>query len=78
MRRNFIAKFKSIFLPTKSLSLSIEPHDWKSAISEAEKIVGYSTSLLSLRCLLSDEISNVATQTKKLVGTSHPILNTAR
>ena len=52
--------------------------DWNRAVSEAEKIVGYSTSFLSLRCLLSDELSNVAVQMRKLVGTSHPLLKTAR
>ncbi|MBN3311089.1 DLP1 synthase, partial [Amia calva] len=33
---------------------------------------------MSLRCLLSDELSNVAMQVRKLVGTKHPLLNTAR
>jgi len=52
--------------------------DWNRAVSEAEKIVGYSTSFLSLRCLLSDELSNVAMHMRKLVGTGHPLLKTAR
>lgn len=52
--------------------------DWKSTVSEAEKVVGYSTSYLNLRCLLSDEISNVALQVRKLVGTQHPLLQTAK
>lgn len=52
--------------------------DWKKAVSDAEKIVGYNTSFLSLRCLLSDELSNVAQQMRKLVGTKHPLLKTAR
>jgi len=52
--------------------------EWNRAVSEAEKIVGYSTSFLSLRCLLSDELSNVAMQMRKLVGTGHPLLKTAR
>ncbi|KAH3736348.1 all trans-polyprenyl-diphosphate synthase PDSS2-like [Dreissena polymorpha] len=52
--------------------------DWKKAVSEAEKIVGYPTSFMSLRCLLSDELANVALQVRKLVGTKHPLLKTAR
>jgi decaprenyl-diphosphate synthase subunit 2 len=52
--------------------------EWNKAVSDAEKIVGYSTSFLSLRCLLSDELSNVAMQMRKLVGTGHPLLKTAR
>lgn len=53
-------------------------NDWKQAVSEAEKIVGYPTSFMSLRCLLSDELANVAVQIRKLVGTKHPILKTAK
>ncbi|KAM8954475.1 all trans-polyprenyl-diphosphate synthase PDSS2 [Pelodytes ibericus] len=51
---------------------------WSKVVSDAEKIVGYPTSFMSLRCLLSDELSNVAMQVRKLVGTKHPLLNTAR
>ncbi|ETE64683.1 Decaprenyl-diphosphate synthase subunit 2, partial [Ophiophagus hannah] len=51
---------------------------WSKVVSEAEKIVGYPTSFMSLRCLLSDELSNIAMQMRKLVGTNHPLLNTAR
>jgi len=52
--------------------------DWSKAVSDAEKIVGYPTSFMSLRCLLSDELANVAVQVRKLVGTKHPLLKTAR
>ncbi|XP_075780077.1 all trans-polyprenyl-diphosphate synthase PDSS2 isoform X2 [Pelodiscus sinensis] len=51
---------------------------WSKVVSEAEKIVGYPTSFMSLRCLLSDELSNIAMQVRKLIGTKHPLLNTAR
>lgn len=51
---------------------------WSQVVSEAEKIVGYPTSFMSLRCLLSDELSNIAMQVRKLVGTKHPLLDTAR
>ncbi|XP_028853014.1 all trans-polyprenyl-diphosphate synthase PDSS2 [Denticeps clupeoides] len=64
----------------RSLSLfsSPSPSNWSKVVSDAEKIVGYPTSFMSLRCLLSDELSNVAMQVRKLVGTKHPLLNTAR
>lgn len=35
-------------------------NEWNRAVSEAQKIVGYETSFLSLRYLLSDEITNLA------------------
>ncbi|CAH0556612.1 unnamed protein product [Brassicogethes aeneus] len=52
--------------------------DWNKAVTEAEKIVGYPTSFLSLRWLLSDEIANVALHLRKLVGSNHPLLKTAK
>ncbi|XP_033090646.1 decaprenyl-diphosphate synthase subunit 2 isoform X1 [Trachypithecus francoisi] len=57
---------------------SKSPAHWNQVVSEAEKIVGYPTSFMSLRCLLSDELSNIAMQVQKLVGTQHPLLTTAR
>lgn len=57
---------------------SRSPAHWNQVVSEAEKIVGYPTSFMSLRCLLSDELSNIAMQVRKLVGTRHPLLTTAR
>nr|XP_054753307.1 all trans-polyprenyl-diphosphate synthase PDSS2-like [Lytechinus pictus] len=57
---------------------SSQPTEWAKAISEAEKVVGYSTSFMSLRCLLSDELANVALHMRKLVGSKHPLLKTAK
>ncbi|CAG9858478.1 unnamed protein product [Phyllotreta striolata] len=48
------------------------------AVNEAEKVIGYSTSFLSLRWLLNDEVANIAFNLKKLIGTKHPLINTAR
>ncbi|XP_012679694.1 decaprenyl-diphosphate synthase subunit 2 [Clupea harengus] len=61
-----------------SLFSNTSPSSWTKVVSDAEKIVGYPTSFMSLRCLLSDELSNVAMHVRKLVGTKHPLLNTAR
>uniref|UniRef100_A0A2P2I9V7 Decaprenyl-diphosphate synthase subunit 2-like n=1 Tax=Hirondellea gigas TaxID=1518452 RepID=A0A2P2I9V7_9CRUS len=52
--------------------------DWQQAVSTAEKLVGYPTSYLTLRSLLSDEMSNVATHLRKLMATSHPLMDTAK
>lgn len=59
-------------------NLAHSKNDWNRAISAAEKLVGYPTSFLSLRWLLSDEIANVALHLRKLVGSSHPLLKTAK
>ncbi|XP_062553476.1 all trans-polyprenyl-diphosphate synthase PDSS2-like [Armigeres subalbatus] len=61
-----------------SATKAVQKHDWNRAVSEAEKIVGYPTSFLSLRWLLSDEIANVALHLRKLVGSNHPLLRTAK
>ncbi|KAK9703866.1 Polyprenyl synthetase [Popillia japonica] len=52
--------------------------DFNKAVSEAEKVVGYPTSFLSLRWLLSDEMANIALLLRRLIGTNHPLLKTAK
>lgn len=75
-----MTRFASMSRGWRTLSLfsSSTPSNWTKVVSDAEKIVGYPTSFMSLRCLLSDELSNVAMHVRKLVGTKHPLLNTAR
>lgn len=50
----------------------------KNILHEAEKLVGYSTSFLNLRWLLSDELANIAMHFRKLIGSRHPMIDTAR
>ncbi|XP_069462668.1 all trans-polyprenyl-diphosphate synthase PDSS2 [Ambystoma mexicanum] len=85
MSRRFSCLRPGLLLALKGrrpLSLISEPpgsaSHWNKVVSDAEKIVGYPTSFMSLRCLLSDELSNIAMQVRKLVGTRHPLLSTAR
>lgn len=75
-RERNICVHKSCMFAAKPI-ISQKP-DWNKAVSEAEKIVGYPTSFLSLRWLLSDEIANVALHLRKLVGSNHPLLKTAK
>lgn len=42
---------------------------WSKVIREAEKIVGYPTSFMNLRWLLSDEFANLAMHLRKVVST---------
>ncbi|XP_013194235.1 all trans-polyprenyl-diphosphate synthase PDSS2 [Amyelois transitella] len=51
---------------------------WSKVIREAEKIVGYPTSFMNLRWLLSDEFANLAMHLRKVVDTNHPIIKTAK
>lgn len=62
----------------KLATKTLQKTDWNRAVSEAEKVVGYPTSFLSLRWLLSDEIASVAIHLRKLVGNTHPLLKTAK
>lgn len=48
----------------------------KSILKEAEDAVGYPTSFLNLKFLLSDEVANIGLHLRKLIGTSHPLLAT--
>ncbi|KAL3276861.1 hypothetical protein HHI36_012224 [Cryptolaemus montrouzieri] len=51
---------------------------WNNLMKQAESTVGYSTSFLNLRWLLSDEIANLASNVSKLYGTDHPLLKTVK
>lgn len=42
--------------------------NWSDIIRDAEKVVGYPTSFMNLRCLLSDEFANMALYLRKLVS----------
>lgn len=44
--------------------------NWSNIIRDAEKVVGYPTSFMNLRCLLSDEFANLALYLRKLVSNS--------
>lgn len=64
-----------LFLPCESgmrhiftASRSQAELDWRDAVSEAEKVVGYPTSFLNLRWLFNDEIANTAIHLRKLVS----------
>ncbi|GIY50171.1 all trans-polyprenyl-diphosphate synthase PDSS2 [Caerostris extrusa] len=59
-------------------SVSVKTHDWNRAVSDAEKLVGHPTTFFSLKCLLSEEFTSVAMNLRRLVGTDHPILKTAK
>ena len=64
--------------PEKIAMKTETKNEWNRALSEAEKIVGYQTSFLSLRYLLSDEITNLALHMRKLVGSTHPLVSTGK
>jgi decaprenyl-diphosphate synthase subunit 2 len=52
--------------------------EWASTLSKAEKIVGYPTSFLSLRYLVSDEVAHFANLLRKLMQTKHPLIKMVR
>ncbi|XP_013183556.1 all trans-polyprenyl-diphosphate synthase PDSS2 [Amyelois transitella] len=52
--------------------------NWSNIIRDAEKVVGYPTSFMNLRCLLSDEFANMALYLRKLVGSNHLVMQTAK
>merc|ERR1719225_642515 len=53
-------------------------NSWNKAVSEAEKLVGYPTSLLSVRALLDNDFANIAVHLRKLIGSDHPVLRIAK
>lgn len=47
-------------------------------MSDAEKLVGYPTSLMSVRALMDDDFANIAVHMRKLIGSEHPVLHTVK
>lgn len=77
-QKRFVLSKNKALAKTTTITSTNKKLDWNRAMSEAEKIVGYPTSFLSLRWLLSDEIANIALHLRKLVGSNHPLLKTAK
>ena len=50
----------------------------QKAITDAERLVGYPTTYNSLKYLIDEEPANFLGLAKKLVGSGHPLLSTAR
>lgn len=76
---NFARRISFTMESREKLATKMEAkNEWNRALSEAEKIVGYQTSFLSLRYLLSDEITNLALHMRKLIGSTHPLVGTAK
>jgi len=81
--RQVIACYTKLNLPLARLSHSIpashvKVNKWNRAVSDAEKLVGYPTSYMSLRTLMSDDLTNMAVHFRKLIGSDHPVLKTAK
>ncbi|XP_015795164.1 decaprenyl-diphosphate synthase subunit 2-like [Tetranychus urticae] len=51
---------------------------WSKLCCEGEKLVHYSTTQFNSKYLDNQEITNVTLQLKKLAGTNHPLLKTAK
>lgn len=64
-------------IPSLSKQL-VSNHEWIKILSKAEKVVGYPTSFLNLRYLVSDEVANFANLLRKLMQTKHPLIKMAR
>uniref|UniRef100_UPI00358FD853 all trans-polyprenyl-diphosphate synthase PDSS2 isoform X2 n=1 Tax=Myxine glutinosa TaxID=7769 RepID=UPI00358FD853 len=67
-----------VFASSVRVASCVRGSDWEAAVARAERLVGYPTSLLSLRYLLGDEFGNVALRARRLAASQHPLLRTAR
>lgn len=64
----------SLFAPV----VKEEPRDWDRVISDAEEIVGLSSSLVNTSLFMSPELAAVAGQLRKIMHSNHPLLRTAK
>ena len=53
-------------------------HEWNRAVGSAENLVGFPTSAIQLRSLLTDEVTSMSGHLRKLMGSDHPILRTLK
>lgn len=65
-------------LLSTSSGVIVDTQEWKRVMSNAEKLTGYSNSILSLRHIFSDEITNLSGLLRKLLKTKHPLIKMAR
>ncbi|CAH2044776.1 unnamed protein product, partial [Iphiclides podalirius] len=77
-RSLMVTGWHTSFPPSSCLGPDSGELNWRAVVSEAEQMVGYPTSFLNLRWLFNDEIAVAATQLRKLVGTNHPLLKSAK
>ena len=63
------------FSTSRKLNMNKE---WTHILNKAEKLVGYPTSFLNLRYLVSDEVAHFVVLLRKLMLTKHPLIKMAR
>lgn len=78
-----LLKNETYLLLNEKLNYSISSNhlnnkEWTKILTNAEKIVGYPTSFLNLRYLVSDEVANFANLLRQLMKTKHPLINMVR
>ena len=72
-----IQKYESMSVHSLPASFT-KKNSWNRAVSDAEKLVGYPTSLMSVRALMDDDFANIAVHMRKLIGSEHPVFHTVK
>jgi len=73
---NYLSKNRSLHLG--NFTTGFRKDNWSEILIKAEKVVGYPTSFLNLRYLVSDEVAHFAQLLRKLMQTKHPLIKMAR
>jgi hypothetical protein len=63
--------------PPRTMDVS-KRRDWETALGEAERMVGYPSSLKNIRWLFKDEFVDLGVHLRRLVGGDHPLLRTVK
>ncbi|TRY63137.1 hypothetical protein TCAL_12303 [Tigriopus californicus] len=53
-------------------------HQWNKNVAEAEKLVGFPTSMMSFQNLMDNDVTSMTSHVKKLLGSGHPLLKTLK
>lgn len=68
---------RSNFLSTQATVKLPRQHEWNRAVKNAEKLVGFPTSMVNLQSLMHDDVS-LTDHVRKLMGSDHPVLKSLK
>lgn len=75
---NRFLSVSAVNLDNKVATKKVQNTEYSRAIAEAERLVGYNSSFMNLRYIFNDEMASVGLQLRKILGSNHPLLRTAK
>lgn len=77
MSSRILRQVSRSFLSTQTTVKLPRQHEWNRAVKNAEKMVGFPTSMVNLQSLMHDDVS-LTDHIRKLMGSDHPVLKSLK